>query len=657
MSSPIYTYALIKALYDERRDYIDSFWPFAVRAIPLGKSVNIGAVQNNLRGVFNLEVPLHVLQLILIRAEKGNYIESEVNRTTGAKKYKLTDAGRDYSAKLETDKEVDRRINALLQSMKGFFESKGLRLSFDQIRESLLNFLHTNIDYLVEWINPSVKFNSSVSPQTEHLDKYLLEYIESADQREPDNYRTLENMVMGSIISALLYVEKPDDITNIRATRFGKCRFFLDTNFVFSVLDLHVKEFNDPAKELLNLLKKHGFNLIVFSFTLDEMSRVLNSYQTEYHRYPTNVYVNTLHSALKRKGWTKTDVREFIINLERTLREHGIFIKWVKGINLRDYKPEEILATAIRKYKPDQSTFNRNHDLVAIAKIAKLRGKAIRRIEDAKAIFLTSDIRLSRFNLDEMEHRENGTVCEAVLDSLITNILWLKNPNTKPPLKSIIAAHSRDLFVNRRVWDRFYKVLQELKLQGKVKDEEISTLFWHSYVEDILRPIEETEVDKITPQFVLDEIEKAAKQREEVTERRIKEIGQAKEIEMKIELQKKEREFEEHLVQSTSEAESKRDSEWLDKIGKIKQSLREHSEIKAGKWSNVLTLAITLIFIAALIVTYFTIPYDILSLILTVVGGGGFIALWTKGRGRLRNIVFERVYQQRIKEAKLDQIH
>jgi hypothetical protein len=54
---------------------------------------------------------------------------------------------------------------------------------------------------------------------------------------------------------------------------------------------------------------------------------------------------------------------------------------------------------------------------------------------------------------------------------------------------------------------------------------------------------------------------------------------------MKIELQKKE--FEEHLVQSTIDVESKKDREWLERIEKIKQSLREHSDIRARKLSNV----------------------------------------------------------------------
>jgi hypothetical protein len=68
------------------------------------------------------------------------------------------------------------------------------------------------------------------------------------------------------------------------------------------------------------------------------------------------------------------------------------------------------------------------------------------------------------------------------------------------------------------------------------------------------------------------------------------------------------------------------------------------------------TACITISSIALLAIAYFEISSEILNLILTVAGGGGFIGLWTKGRSKLRSMMFERTYLQQIKEAKLDQI-
>ena len=345
------------------------------------------------------------------------------------------DSGIDYSGKLETEKEVERRINALLEDMRQFFEGKGVSLDLDKIRESLLYFVHKNIDFLAECIAPSKTLTKLTPPEFLGFDKYLLEYIESAKRQKPDDYKTLENLVFGSIISVLLLANEPEEITKIRNEPFSHCQVFLDTNFVFSVLGLHRDVFNKPAGELFDLLKKHNFDLKAFGFTVDEICRVINSYPEESHRYPASVGVDTIYSSLKAKGWSNTDARQFIINIEQILQEKGIAIEWFKDIDLGKYTPDEELEDVIRRYKPNQNSFHRNHDLAAIAKIKELRKKTIRRIEDSGVLFLTSDIGLHKFDFIEEGHKQNATICETILDRLMTNILWLKNPNTKLSLK------------------------------------------------------------------------------------------------------------------------------------------------------------------------------------------------------------------------------
>jgi hypothetical protein len=188
------------------------------------------------------------------------------------------------------------------------------------------------------------------------------------------------------------------------------------------------------------------------------------------------------------------------------------------------YQPiSDELRDIIIKWKPLKVLSSQNHDLAAIEEIKEIRGHPVRKIEDSKALFLTSDSILSRLNLIDMSHKENGTVNEVILDRLMSCILWLKDPHAKPPIKSIIAAYSRDLFIKRRIWDRFYELLRQLKQEGSVDDENISTLFYHNYIESVLREFDESEVDKNTPEFVLGEIEKSARLKEEEQLRSIEE--------------------------------------------------------------------------------------------------------------------------------------
>lgn len=642
MEKLIYTYALAKSLFDQGEDYIDAFWPFVIKTLPADRFMDSGSIQGRLREKFNLEVPLYILGTVVTRAKKKGYVERQ------EKQYKLTKKGLEYLDKLETDKGVERRINALFKDIEQFFTQKECFYRSNQIPNLLLSFLHKNIRPIIEFINPSASQSEFVVSKFGGNEGTLIEYIKYAEQQNPEHYGTLQDMILGSIISVVLYAEEPSKITEIITRKFKHCQVFFDTNFVFFILDLYNPEFNEPAKELFNLLEKYGFDLKVFDFTVNEICRVIGGYPREAYRYPTTVCVDTLYGSLKRKGWTKTDAREFIVNIEGILSEKRIQIEWeTKEINLKAYTPtNEELRNTIEKYKPLQSIVAQNHDLAAIEKIKEFRERPVRNIEDSKGFFLTSDGRLSRFNFIEMGHKENGTVCEVILDRLLANILWLKDPSTKPPIGAIIAAYSRDLFIKRRIWDRFYEVVQQLRQQGEVKDDNISMLFYHGYIEDVLKELDENEVDKITPEFALEAIEEAFKLPEEESKKKIEE---------------KEKEFLQLLREKVSEKEQEKEKEWSERLQIMKNGLRKSTEIKAERDSTIYASALTLLVVVVMYGLYLVCKkveaFEFLTIALPLIfGSGGILGIWIKIRRYLKSKLSRRIYNQKLKEIRLDEI-
>jgi len=639
MKRLIYTYALIKSLYDQGEDYIDSFWPFAIKTFPAQKFVDSQFIKRNLKEKFDLEIPINVLKTILNRAKRRKYILQKERR------YKLKDEGLKYLDKLETDKEVERRINSLLEDIKQFFSKNNVSLSQDRINSLIISFLSINIEPFIEFLNPSSVINELSIPKLKGHENLLIKYIKDVEHQKPQIYETLKDMILGSIISAILYVQKPSDMVEIGTKRFRHCQIFLDTNFVFYILDLHTPEFNEPAKELFNLLKEYDFELKVFNFTIDEICKVINGYISESNRYSISIGVDTLYSSLKRKGWKKSNAKEFIINVEEILDKEGIEIEWVKDKNIKTYHPKnEDLRNIIEKYKPFQGLFHQNHDLMAIEKVEEIQGKPVRKIEDSKVFFLTSDVRLSRFNFIEMGHKENGIISEVILDRLLTNILWLKDPSTELPLKSIISAYSRDLFIKRRIWDRFYEILQQLKREEKVEDENILMLFYHGYAESLLREFDEGEQDKITSEFVLEEIEKAAKLKEKIQEKEIRE---------------KEKEFLQQLKSAVSKKEQEKEKEWLQRIQKIKGDLRKSAEKKAKKDSILYTFILTLLILVVIYLIYLIFKkvglIELLHLYIAILfSGGGIIGLWVKFRAYLEKKLASYLYNKKLIEIKLD---
>jgi DNA-binding PadR family transcriptional regulator/vacuolar-type H+-ATPase subunit H len=640
MANLIYTYALLKALYDQEEDYLDTFWTFAVQGLVTEGFSDLNSIQANLKQKTDMEIPLHVLGSILKRAKKKGYLERRLEFSGELKRelYKLTDKGRDQLDILETQKDVERRISNLLEDMEGFFSEQNISLDREQILDLLMSILQENIYPLIEFINPSI---GAELPRVElgRNSETLVDYLKLAEKQKPEHFHTLQDMILGSIVSTTLYSE--DDVNEIATRKFQHCVAILDTNFIFSVLDLHhTPEDNKPVKELLDLLKNNGFSLRVFDFTIGEISRVLGLYLSDEHRYPTTVMVDDVCSCLKRNGWTKTQVIEFIRNLENILHDLGIETELTK-INLKTYEPpDKVLRSLILKYKPDQKLLPQNHDLAAIECIQKYRGRSVRQIERCRAIFLSSDAGLSRFSFIEMGHKDNMTVSEVIQDRLLTNILWLKDPSSRLPLKSIIAAHSRGLFVKARVWNKFYDVLSNLKRTGKIDDDRISMLFYHNYIEDALAHFGNHETDKITPEFVLSEIEKASRLIEEETEKRIR---------------AKEGEFLKKLSKKKAEHESER-LEWIEET-RIK--IRDSAQKSVKTILRVIRISLAGIVAAALIYCIVTKSWEVLNniwlviIVLSLISGivvGSINAMWRRIEKRWSH----RIYYKRLREAGLD---
>jgi hypothetical protein len=633
MKNLIYSYALIMAFYDEGHDYIDSFLPFVLGAIK--DSSDIKDIQDNLKRNYGMRMPLHVATNVLDRAKGKGYV------AYGQKRFQLTSQGSQYLGQLESEAEVERRLNAVINDIGVFFRQNNAPIEQDTIADLLYSFISENIQPLIERINPDASVDESfrISGRNDNL---LTKYITDAEKQKPDEFHTIQDMVFGSIISVVLYTRQATDLDRL-TKRFKNCRAFLDTNYLFSVLGLHPDELCEPAKELFSLLKRAGFTIKVFDFTLAEMSRVLASYPEEEYRYPQTVSVDSVFSCLKRHGWTKTKVAELIANLEEVLAKEGISIEWGTGIDLSSFEPKEDgkLRSLFPQYKLIYSTRTENHDLAAIEKIKHYRGHPVRQIQHCKALFLTSDNRLSRLNYMGMGHKENRTVSEVILDRLLTNILWLRDPSSKLPIKSILAAHSRNLFVQRRVWERFYDILKTLRQQNKVQDENISTLFYHGYIEGVLNQFEDTEADKITEEFTLETIEKAAKFREAQAEKTMEE---------------REQQFVRRLNEAVSKTEIQKEREWLNSIRDSRTSIRTNAEQSVDKWLKGIRLVILVGLFVPLIVCVVSKDWDGLCRIVSIVAAAlGILQFLIPGLwDGIKERWVHRLFAKRVREAKLD---
>lgn len=522
MLSQLYTYAMIRSLYDREKDYIDTFWPFALKCLPPAESsMKLEDIRAAVEARYSLVIPLNSLQVILGRQRRKGLVVSLADG------YSLTKKGVDARNALEFDRDVDRRINELIADAHAYLvqERSIVPTTTEDTENAIVVFIENNLEMLEEFINPERRPDALARSKRplRQVEAALLDYFLDVERGKPSIFATLKDMIYGSIVSVIIQSKSFPNVSR----QFQRTTVYLDTNIILGLLGLDFDEYNMAAQEMFQLLQSGGrFDFKVFDFTIDEFCFLLGRYKYLEHNYLADVKVNSVYSSLKSKGITPADIIELVAGIETQLGKYHIDIHQT-GIKLGTYNPSDPEdRTVLSQFKGSQDSKGQDHDLAAIELVEQYRGKPARSVEQARAFFLTSDVRLARYNLVGKKHRETHTVTETILDRLLTSIMWLKNPDMghRVSLRSIVAAHSRDLFIDNNVWKKFYTLLQNLRNEGLIKDEDASIFIYDNHTQGILRECAPEDVDRFDPGTLLKGIQVARKQFE----------GQAKEAEIEL---------------------------------------------------------------------------------------------------------------------------
>lgn len=514
MKRILYSYAFLKTLADNGEDYIDSiFLPLVIRILPQ-ENFALFEVNKRVKDEYEFEIPLNTLKLIISLGVKKGWLEQKV-KSKGKKEiegqFKLTKLGISCQDTIVNVKDTQREINTLISDIQSFFQMHNISLKDEEIFDIINNFFKKYFEPLIQYLSPNTEIQDF---SLNNLDTYqiiLLEYIRKIEHENIDQYRRFEKVFFGSILSALLFTDSFDEIEDLQQKSFIDFSVYLDTNVIFSLLSWHrSKEETDAARELLALLRKNKFKIRVFNFTIDEIVTVLSGYNDAKIYGKQGHIGDDIYGTFVKSGLKKTDVDQYISRIDSIIEELGIEIDPSFSINLNNYHsivPEHF--GLISTYKTMDSSYNLNHDLAAIDSIKLIRGKDVRHIEDAKAIFLTHDNRLKNFDYIELSHKDRKTICEVISDTLLTTILWVKNPGISLSISAIISAHSKSISTNWRILDHFFKEIQILKTNGKISDSDVSMLLYNNYIDHRLKEFNEGDEVKFTPEFIQGEIERA----------------------------------------------------------------------------------------------------------------------------------------------------
>jgi len=580
-----------------------------------------------------LVVPEYTLNTIVTRATRSGYVTRSRNRCI------LTEKGYSLLSEMITkQEEEEREINALIEDIKTFVREKySVTLTDFRIKEILDSFVERHRTPLINFFAPE-KIQEEWMDKLDHDEFYLFEYMNLAKKQKPTNFRTLEKIFYGGLISTVLLKK---DISNIKR-KFSPLKIFLDTNFMFSIMDLHHSQICKPAKELFKLLQFNKFQLMVFDFTIDEMVRVLQGYTKEAEKYFPNVRVDSIYSNLKSKRWTREDCFNFITKIEQKIYDLGIQIKYT-GIDLTKWEPQnKEVYSRISQYKPNQNPWGQKHDIYAIEMIKEIRGRPKREVEDCAAFFLTSDLKLSKFDFIELGHKDRSTVCEVIPDRVLTNLLWLKDPQIVKglPLETTLSIHS-EILLDRTIWNRFYENITKLKMQGKISSNDVSTLIYYHQLEQDLAFVDQP--DKITPDFVLREIEAAKRKIDEETRKKIEDETKKVIAEYAREIDKKDREF----------------SYRLETIKKnVKESAKKQADRISGRIIYGFSFFLLIIGIS-LYVIFNNLAVKKIGGVISIISILQFFGIQVnifKIKKKISDSRFNKIYKKRLSELKIEEV-
>jgi len=502
------TYALLSAFSSEGGDYLDAFWPFLLRVFPSRGRISCHSLQDHLATEFELKVPINVIRVIAERARSNGLLETGSRQGT----YGLTDAGLGELDDLETTREVERRLNALLDDAHDYLEAHGEVLTRERIRNLFLSYIDEHNTELFDLLNGNPETDWSSPDSSVAIERLFVKYMLEVEARSPDHYRTLQDILLGSVVRCSMSLDGLLEMEKGGAALSGVAVYF-DTNYLVGLLDLGFSDIGVPAKELYDLLVQEGASIRVFSFTLDELRRLLVDYIRQRDFYVPGVRVNDVYSSLRIKGWTDVKTREYIANLETTIEDLGIIIDDKPDIDLDSYMPHDTtVVEVVHTYKPYQNETGRAHDVAAIEMIRKARTRRPSRLSLAEALFVSCDVKLSRASYIGLGHKKGGTIAEVIQDRLLTSIIWLRSPTSKPPLSTVVASLSRNLFVKKRVWQKFVAVLAEIGCTDGIDTTLVATLLYHGYLERVLETVPENKANDLDKESVLEMIDQAAQQ-------------------------------------------------------------------------------------------------------------------------------------------------
>jgi hypothetical protein len=458
---------MLKVNLDERnQDYFDYLVPFVKHVLAERKpqSVTEADVSQWILEDFGLQIPRRPAQLVLRRLAKRSLL-TRVNGTFSlAEDFPPTNIEQRRA-------ELHRHIEAVLHALKAYAQDHfTMTWSDKEANDVMLGFLSKfSIECLKTYIWSTTL---PPTPTRKHGDQYVVSsFIKEAHQTNPPLFESIIAIVKGQMLANALTCP---DLESLQK-KFKNVTFYFDTPLILRLLRLQGDDEYEATRELVELLLHLDGKIAIFEHTTREVQNVLKfclQNIEDPQAWNTRIIIEA-----RRTGIKKSDLIELLDQLGKRYEKLGMVEE--ETPDYQDYEfqiDEDLLESDIDEEVEYRNPKAKLNDINSVRSIYALRrGQKPNRLEDARAVFVTSNSAFSKATYKFAKESEGfGDLSSVITDFSLANVAWLKAPLGAPdlPKRELISIAYAALQPPLELWSLYVRKTDELKARGDISPED-----------------------------------------------------------------------------------------------------------------------------------------------------------------------------------------
>ena len=452
--------------------YLDNFVPFLLEVLRVRQSPTTAEeAQHSIRSRFGLDFPVGVVSSLMDRAVRTHKVK-RVPQSRGV--VELTEGVAETLPDLGTMQgEYRRRQGQLVRALASFaMERFAVEWDESAAEEALLEYVASkSVRLLATTVRGEPWANDG---DADHRREYVVSaFIADTVDHDPTSFGYLDQMIKGSLLAAVLYVEPTGQVTR----RFRRTAVYLDTAVCLRALGYEGSEARAAAQAMLVLALSQGAELACFTHTVREIKGVLYAARDALRSRRTLEYSQSgVSRHLRDTGAAPADVDLMIARLEGELESSQIRIRetpaFVEYLGVDEPALEQVLQDQVH-YREERARLADLNSLTAIHRIRQ--GQSDVHLETCRAVLITNNHRLVIASKVFFDSERHGWPL-AMMDSTLNALLWVKSPTSTPdlPKSQVVADCFTALAPSPALWSKFLQEVDRLERRGSVDTEDVA---------------------------------------------------------------------------------------------------------------------------------------------------------------------------------------